>query len=102
MMWAYAVVQAIVLGAMPLAAAGPKCDANMYFEQILQHPQTIEHLNGLLAEVSRDNPDKTREEVMAIYERERRTYILELHRQARQLADNECGKIPDKGTARRI
>ncbi len=62
------------------ANLGEKAQAN--FKRLLQDPSTSEKLKGILGEVIKANPGKSREQIIAIFEERKKQFAIGLQRQA--------------------
>ena len=59
---------------------GEKVQAN--FKNLLQRPETTEHLKSILNETIKANQTKSKEQIIAIFEERKKQYALSLQKQA--------------------
>ena len=77
------------------ANIGEKAQAN--FKRLLQDPSTSEKLKGILGEVIKANQNKSREQVIAIFEERKKQYALSLQKQAVESAKSSVLPTLKKG-----
>lgn len=72
--------------AMMLSGTNVQAQAKANFQAIVKNPKTSEHLRQILQETARENQGKSREEIIAIFERRKKEYGMSLQRQAFEMA----------------
>jgi peptidyl-prolyl cis-trans isomerase SurA len=77
------------------ANIGEKAQAN--FKRMLADPSTSERLKAILGEVIKANQDKTREQVIAIFEERKKQFALSLQKQAVESAKSSLMPTLKKG-----
>ncbi|MBS0233555.1 MAG: SurA N-terminal domain-containing protein [Proteobacteria bacterium] len=68
--------------AMMLSGTNVQAQAKANFQAIVKNPKTSEHLKQILQDTARANQGKSREEIIAIFERRKKEYGMSLQRQA--------------------
>lgn len=68
--------------AMMLSGTNIQAQAKANFEAIIKNPKTSERLKQILQETAQSNQGKSREEIIAIFERRKKEYGISLQRQA--------------------
>lgn len=68
--------------AMMLSGSNIQAQAKANFEAIVKNPKTSEHLKEILQQTARDNQGKSREEIIAIFERRKKEFGMSLQRRA--------------------
>jgi peptidyl-prolyl cis-trans isomerase SurA len=68
--------------AMMLSGTDVQAKAKANFEAIIKNPKTSERLKQILQETARSNEGKSREEIIAIFERRKKDFGMSLQRQA--------------------
>jgi peptidyl-prolyl cis-trans isomerase SurA len=77
------------------ANIGEKAQAN--FKRALQDPKTSERLKAILGEVIKENPGKTREQVIAVFEERKKQFAMNLQKQAVESAKTSMLPTLKKG-----
>lgn len=62
------------------ANIGEKAQAN--FKRMLQDPSTSERLKGILGEIIKANPGKSREQILAMFEERKKQFAISMQKQA--------------------
>jgi peptidyl-prolyl cis-trans isomerase SurA len=68
--------------AMLLSGSGVQAQAKANFEAIIKNPKTTERLKALLNQVVQANQGKSREEIIAIFEKKKKDFGMNLQREA--------------------
>jgi peptidyl-prolyl cis-trans isomerase SurA len=68
--------------AMMLSGTNVQTQAKANFEAIVKNPKTSERLRTILQDTAKENQGKSREEIIAIFERRKKEYGMSLQRQA--------------------
>ena len=68
--------------AIMLSGTNVQAKAKANFEAIIKNPKTSQHLKQILQDTARENQGKSREEIIAIFERRKKEYGISLQRQA--------------------
>lgn len=68
--------------AMMLSGTNVQAQAKANFEAIVKNPKTSEHLKEILQQTARENQGKSRDEIIAIFERRKKEYGISLQRRA--------------------
>lgn len=68
--------------AIMLSGTNVQAQAKANFQAIIKNPKTSEHLKAILQETARENQGKSRDEIIAIFERRKKEYGMSLQRRA--------------------
>ena len=68
--------------AMMLSGTNIQAQAKANFQAIIKNPKTSEHLKQILQDTARANQGKSREDIIAIFERRKKEYGISLQRRA--------------------
>ncbi len=68
--------------AMMLSGTSVQSQAKANFEAIIKNPKTSERLKAILQQTAQENQGKSREEIIAIFERRKKDFGMSLQRQA--------------------